>query len=233
MQMIEQLQDHRNWLLLPPGNTAILRFPAQIKRADIPAGMRLASAAELLAANQGKPFPWGSQVDASDATPAWQTSRMGIGGLFHHHWFVTEDGRFGGASNVPGNATGNARACMLLDGGRQALQNGLLSPNEGWALVRDVAPVNADLYRDVTLYAARHVMTDGGAIVISPIDQADDPVYVGFVGNCLGCPNPERISFHNLQEHVQQYKFVLHTEWQGWSLHRHQAGKKLAMIAQQ
>src|SRR6266481_2895164 len=106
------------WMLLPPGNLAILRFPSE----EMLSGARLATPQELLVANLGKPFPWGSMPRPETASKLWHEKRIGIGGLIHKKWFVTTEGRFGGALNVPTDGPGALRCCMLLDGGPCATQ---------------------------------------------------------------------------------------------------------------
>lgn len=56
----------------------------------------------------------------------------------------------------------------------------------------------------------------GGAIVVSPLDESS-AACVGFVGRCLVCPNPELISFEQLQAAVPEYHFRLWPEWHNWS----------------
>jgi hypothetical protein len=201
-----------SWILLPPGKLAILRFPAD----TIPRGARLATAAELLTANLGRPFPWGNLPTAERASQLWHQLRIGIGGLVHDRWFVTTDGRFGGAPNVPQKLPGSLRCCMLLDGGGC---DGIdqLADNEGYAVVREVPSENADLYRKVQMHAAEHVAADGGAIILTQLNQFNE-ARVGFVGRCQTCPNPELVSFRQLQSAVPGYKLDLLPEWKDWRI---------------
>ncbi len=199
-----------DWMLLPPGRTAILRRPAD----TMPDGARLATSAELRDANQGYLFPWGNLPSSDRASRLWKEHSVGIGGLIHDRWFVTTDGRFGGAPNVPEQLPGSLRRCLLLDGGQC---ESILAENEGFAVVRDTSVEDADMYRRVQMQAAEHVSADGGAIIVSPIDE-DGTVHTGFVGRCQICPNPELVSFRQLQKAVPDYKFVLWPEWVKWSL---------------
>lgn len=184
---------------------AILREPSPI----ILPGSRLATPAELLIANLGRPFPWGNLPDDSRAPRLWREHRIGFGGLIHTKWFVTSDGRFGGAPNVPTNLPGSLRASLLIDGG-----HGSQEENEGYALVFETDEETRVMYRKVQLHALQHVVADGGHVIVSPIE--DGLVHVGFVGRCLQCPNAELISFRQLQESVPEYTFRLFPEWEGW-----------------
>jgi hypothetical protein len=199
-----------SWVLLPPGKLALCRFPAD----HIPEGARLASAVELLAANQGKPFPWGSMPSPERKNRMWNEEQIGCGGLYHDRWFKTSDGRFGGADNVPKEGPGRFRRCMLLDGGDA---EGLPEGNEGYALVKPVDRRNADIYRKVQFHSVQHVAGDGGAIIVSPMNDGGI-IYVGFVGRCQTCPNPEQVSFEQLKHAVPGYNFQLYPEWENWSL---------------
>ncbi len=102
---------------------------------------------------------------------------------------------------------------MFLDGGSCSG----LEDNEGYALVKDVSEENRNMYRRVQLHSAEHVVADGGAIIVSPIGP-DREVYVGFVGRCQSCPNPELISFRQLQSAVPGFNFKLLPEWENWKL---------------
>lgn len=211
MQTEFQIDNNEMWLLLPPGDTALLRFPA----ASIPDDCRLATLAEVYAANLGQMFPWGQFPDAARASRLWQQHRIGFGGLYHHKWFITQQGRVGGADNVPKSLPGSLRHAMLLDGGLALLD--ALADNEGYALVRSVPLANRDFYRAVQMHAAEHVAADGGAIIVTPLFDGNK-AKVGFVGRCQSCPNPELISFRQLQKAVPQYELELLGEWKGWSL---------------
>lgn len=199
------------WILLPPsGRLAIARRPLS----EIPPGARLASGAELFAANLGRPFPWGQLPDSAKASRLWKEQRIGIGGLIHDRWFVTSDGRLGGAPNVPETLPGSLRSCLYYDGGRAPEEHGL-AENEGFAVVRAASDEDQAMFREVQLHAAQHVMADGGSIIVSPLSPAGT-VYAGFVGRCQFCPNAELISFEQLRSRVARYRFELWPEWKNW-----------------
>ncbi|MBI1300895.1 MAG: hypothetical protein GC137_04460 [Alphaproteobacteria bacterium] len=206
-------EDQQSWILLPPGDIAICRFPVS----EIPERARLATACELNTANLARPFPWGYSNTPERAGPLWQNHRIGIGGLYHDKWFITEQGRFGGARNVPTQLPGSLRSSFNYDGGLAA-ENHVLAENEGYAIVRNVSEVNRDMYRRIQMHANEHVAADGGHIIVSPLDEVRRAAYVGFVGRCQTCPNPELISFRQLQQAVPGYNFELFDEWKGWSL---------------
>ncbi len=197
-------------LIAPSGNLAICRhsLPA------IPAGTRIASGSELLCAQRGAAFPWGQLPEPHAQNRQWKIQKVGVGGLIHDRWFVTSDGRFGGAPNVPETLPGSLRRCMFLDGGEDSTQ---LAENEGYAVVRTTTEDDRALFRQVQLHAARHVMADGGGIVHSPITD-DGAVFVGFVGRCQLCPNAELISFTQLQAALPHYRFELWPEWRNWRI---------------
>lgn len=210
--MAAQSLDLGNWILIPPnGNLAIHRCPVP----HIPAGTRLANGHELLAANRGQPFPWGHLPEPHTNNLQWRERRIGVGGLFHKQWFVTSEGRFGGAANVTNTLPGSLRCCMYIGGG--GLPNDSLADNEGFAVVKNTSEADQELYRKLQLYACQFVAADGGAIISSPI-QPDGKVYVGFVGRCQICPNLELISFPQLKNALKDYYFELWPEWKGWSL---------------
>ncbi len=202
--------NRQDWLLLSPGNLAICRRSLD----EVPAGARLASASELFAANLGRPFPWGAMPTPAKASGLWQEHRIGYGGLYHDRWFITEQGRFGGALNVPTVLPGALRSSLLYDGGDACD----VAENEGFAVVMPVSDANRDLYRKVQMHAAEHVVADGGHIIISPLDEVHNHAYVGFVGRCQTCPNPEMISFRQLKAAVPEVNFELFDEWKNWSL---------------
>ena len=209
--MLFQSDAQDMWMLLPPGDTAVLRFAAD----KIPAGCRQATLAEIYAANLGQIFPWGNYPDTSKASRLWHQHRIGYGGLYHHKWFVTQQGRVGGADNVPKTLPGSLRHAMILDGGISA--DGILAENEGYAVVKEVPPENHDFYRRVQMHAAEHVAADGGFIILSPLFEGNK-AYAGFVGRCQSCPNPELISFRQLQNSVPNYNLQLFPEWINWTL---------------
>jgi len=198
----------KGMIVLAGGKLAIYRKPQQ----TMPDGCRLATHMELLCANLGRPFPWGNLPNDLKASRLWKEQKVGYGGLIHHDWFVTSDGRFGGADNVPKTLPGVLRCSMLLDGGE-----GSQEENEGFALVCQTDNATREMYRKVQLHALEHVVADGGHIIVSPISE-DGVVYVGFVGRCQMCPNPEKISFEQLCKAVPKQKFELFTEWKNWSL---------------
>ncbi len=215
-----ELASPKHWMVLPPGTIAICRFPVALALEDIVHQaaqrddgflVRVATAAELVTANRGFKFPWGNYPDASNASRLWKEKRVGIGGLVHTAWFITSEGRVGGAPNVPDTGVAALRYNMYLDGGSCAQ----VADNEGYALARKTNEQTAIMYRKVQMYGARHVGADGGAIIVSPIN-ADGTVYTGFVGRCQFCPNPELISIEALREGVLGYRFVLWDEWKDW-----------------
>ncbi|MEZ4104456.1 MAG: hypothetical protein R3B60_04180 [Candidatus Paceibacterota bacterium] len=195
-------------IVLPGGRLAILRTPSPTTLD----GYRLATHSELLSANLCYPFPWGNLPSDSQASKLWQDHKVGMGGLIHYQWFVTSEGRFGGADNVPKSLPGSLRCSMYLDGGE-----GSGEENEGFALVTKTDKITQNMYSKVQLHALEHVVADGGHIIVSPVCE-DNIVYVGFVGRCLRCPNPEVISFKQLQKAVPDYNFQLFPEWENWSL---------------
>ncbi len=211
---------HYNWIMLPPGKTAILRFPFQgeLSQCELPEGLinpRLATAPELIVANQGYPFPWGTKPEASETNTSriWKERQIGVGGLVHNAWFVTDDGRMGGAPNVPKIGPGALRHYMYLDGGTSKAG---LAENEGLAIVAEISdPVITRDYRRMQLHAAEHVSGDRGAIIIFPKDD-QGTYYVGFVGKCMECPNPELISVRALKHAVPDVLIELHPDWKNW-----------------
>lgn len=208
MTLQRSVEDRSYWMLLTPGNKAMLRFPAD----SIPPGARLMSGLELLGAHMSR-FPWGSLPDPSNASLMWRKHRIGVGGLIHDRWFVTNDGRYGGAPNVPQTLPGSLRCDLMLDGG----QSERLAENEGYAVIKEVPPENLDLFRRVQGHSGEHVASDAGAIIISPLGP-NRHVFVGFVGRCQTCTNPERLSIRALQKAVPQYQFELLPEWKNWTL---------------
>ena len=201
-----------DWIVIPPnGCLAIARQPLSM----IPEGCRLATGTELLCANRGQPFPWGHLPQPHAHHRHWHERRLGVGGLFHHRWFLTSDGRFGGAENVPTAPPGSLRSSLLYDGG--GLPTDLLAENEGYAVVKETKESDRRAFRQIQMYAATHVMADGGAIISSPMTE-QGIIYVGFVGRCQICPNAELISFKQLQTALPHYSFTLWPEWRNWSI---------------
>jgi hypothetical protein len=212
MQSEFTIDNPASWVLLPPGNKALLRFPAD----RIPGDAEQASLLEVFSANFGRYFPWGNTPDENTGSRLWQESRIGYGGLYHEKWFVTKDGRIGGARNVPTQLPGVLRKSLFYDGGKA--QDNELAENEGFAIVKNVSDENRDFYRRVQMHAAEHVGADGGAIIVSNLFE-ENKAFVGFVGRCQFCPNPELISFRQLQKALgDRYQIELYPEWQNWSL---------------
>ena len=197
-----------SWLLLPPGNLAILRFPTK----QIPPGAHIATQFELITANLGQPFPWGRLNTDQEASPLWQIHKIGVGGLIHERWFMTSGGRFGGDRlNVDTKKTPDSLRCyMYLPGGKYSEH---LQDNEGFAVVKEVPEENLLLYRDVQLWAAERAAADAGGVIISPL-HGNQEAWVGFGGHCQVCPNFKRISIHSLRKDVKDYSLTLLPEWQ-------------------
>ena len=195
-------------IIIGDGHLSMLRTPTE----HIIDGYRIATHAELLSANLGRPFPWGNLPWDTEASRLWKNHRIGFGGLIHKKWFVTSDGRFGGAPNVPTTLPGSLRCSLLIDGG-----HGSGEENEGYALVTETDEATRIMYRKVQLHALQHVVADGGHIIVSCVDKTN-AVNVGFVGRCQRCPNAELISFKQLKEAVPEYSFYLFEEWRNWSI---------------
>lgn len=210
---MQDLYNDNEWILIAPaGKLKILRRPSP----KILPATRVATGSELLAANRGNPFPWGHLPEPHAHNKQWREQQVGVGGLIHSAWFLTSDGRFGGAPNVPQTKPGSLRSCLYLDGGGSS-ETDSLADNEGYALVAETTQADMDLFRKVTLFSAAHVMADGGAITMSPICK-DNTVYIGFTGRCQICPNAELISFQQLKKAVTDYNFELWPEWKNWSI---------------
>ena len=196
-----------SWLLLPPGNLAILRFPIKV----IPEGAHIATQFELITANLGRRFPWGNLPTDKQASELWKTYRIGVGGLIHERWFMTSDGRFGGAKNVDTDTEPDSLRCdMYLHGGGYVER---LEDNEGWAVIKEVAKENMTLYRQVQKWAARKAAADSGGVIVCPMNDRQE-AYVGFAGRCQICPNFKDISIESLQKAVAVYRLTLLPEWQ-------------------
>jgi len=243
MGLLRGFQQADRWVILAPGTKAIHREPLPL----IPDGTRIATADEFINANRGYEFPWGNLPTPEKASRLWREHRIGMGGLFHTRWFVTTEGRFGGASNVPETLPGSLRSSLLYDGGKSVIQ-GQLEGNEGFAIVSDVSEEDHLLYRRLQLHAAEHIGADGGKLLVSPVSRtihSEDGdrhrVYIGFTGRCLTCPNPELISlrqaqatltnepspelakllgeyFPELQKSFADYKLKLYPEWEHWTV---------------
>ncbi len=205
---MRNMQDPKNWLLLPPGDTLLLRFPAP----EILPGTELASSRDILVANGGAAFPWGRLPKPQPNDHLWHEHRLGTGGLYHVAWFVCREGRVGGAPNVPEDLPGSLRSGLYLDGGSSPEG---LADNEGYALVKPASDADRDMYRLVMLHAQRHIMADGGLLIVTPIDEGGI-VHVGFGGRCRSCPNPLLITIEQLRVAVPGYRFEPLPEWQNW-----------------
>jgi hypothetical protein len=192
-----------DWIMLRPGRTAFARRALP----EIPKGARQASFPETALAH-GHPFPWGNLPDLPNPPPfGWEPYRMGPSGIYFDKWFVTTDGRVGGASNVPTHLPGSARSCFLYDGGPGGLGGNpnVLAENEGYAVVAPVDDESFELYRVLQHHAARHVVADGGGIILSPFGHDRHTVFVGFVGKCLqGCLNMREVSFPQAKAVVEE-----------------------------
>jgi Fe-S cluster biogenesis protein NfuA len=199
-----------NSIVIGDGKLAILRDP--FTAGFVLTDYRLATHAELLVANLGRPFPWGNTPHDTFASNLWKKHRIGYGGLVHSHWFVTSDGRFGGGLEVPTSLPGSLRCSLFIDGGE-----GSEEENEGLALVTETDEETRKMYRKVQLHAHQHVTSDGGHIIVSRINE-EGLVHVGFVGRCQKCPNAELISFEQLKASVPDYRFKLFKEWENWSI---------------
>ena len=211
-----------DWALLPGGKNALLRFPLSGNLSDLttpPTGSyRLATQAEIVAMNYGAPYPWGWMPDNSKPTKMWQDYRIGYGGLIHSAWFVLANGeRVGGAPNVPDTGQGARRHYLLTSGGSNDTPE--INDNEGFAVVWEEVPsVNEHAYRTIHDHIASHVTADRGGAIISPILNAGDTIYVGFIGRCMTCPNPERISIGALQSSCPSLAIALHPSWRNWQV---------------
>lgn len=211
-----------DWIILPPGNSAILRYPFKggLEECELPPGLsvpRLATSCELLVANQCRPYPWGTSPEATpdQTSKLWKDKGIGIGGLIHNDWFVTEGGRrFGGASNVPKTGPGALRHYMFLDGGFEP--SGVLAANEGLAIVAQLSGAYNDYHR-IQLHAAEHVVKDTGAIIVFPKND-DDVYHVGFVGRCMTCPKAELVSLRALCHECPDLRIELHPDWKNWEV---------------
>jgi Fe-S cluster biogenesis protein NfuA len=214
--MKTETKERQNWLLLPGGMSALLRMPYQEDK--LPDGnYRKATHAEIIAANQGAPYPWGYMPENKFPTKMWQEKRIGYGGLIHDAWFILQnDERIGGAPNVPEVGPGAQRYYLLTSGGLDS--NHQLNDNEGYALVMENLPkINDRVYRTIHAHVAKHVSADRGGVIISPIEKEGDTIYVGFVGRCMTCPNPERISIEALKHACPGLNIELHPSWLGWN----------------
>ena len=211
----------QSWMLLPPGKTAICRYAVPLAKPPEACcfegltGIRRATNFELLAANLGKQFPWGSKADPKphEVSRLWREQYIGIGGLVHTHWFVTADGnRYGGADNVCKEMPGRLRCYMYLPGG---LPSETLADNEGYALVKEVEVENERLYHRVHAQVREHMGADEGGVILSPLTEGNT-VFIGFAGKCQQCWNPESITVKQIRKSIPSYNLVLMDEWKDW-----------------
>ncbi len=210
-----------DWIMLPGGKSALLRFPFQGEITELSTPLtgiyRKATHTEVLAIALS-PYPWGFLPENINPTKLWKENRIGYGGLMHSAWFVLENGeRIGGAPNVPETGPGALRHYMLTTGGFD--QEKLLNENEGYAVVWDGIPVhNTETYRTIHAHVAKRVSADRGGVTISPTERSDEITFVGFIGRCMTCPNPERISIEALKHECPTLPIQLHPNWTNWSI---------------
>jgi Fe-S cluster biogenesis protein NfuA len=211
-----------DWILLPGGKKAILRFPLRgdLSSLEKPVSgkYRLATHDEVVVMNYGAPYPWGFMQENNYPTKLWKEKRIGYGGLVHDAWFVLEnDERIGGAPNVPEIGPGAQRHYLLTTGGID--NSHLLNENEGFAVVWDDVPtINDKIYQTIHSHVSKHVTADRGGVIISPITEECQAVFVGFIGRCMTCPNPERISINALKDSCKEINIELHPDWKEWSI---------------
>ncbi len=153
----------------------------------------------------------------TEPSQMWKEKRIGFGGLVHSAWFVLDGGeRIGAAPNVPETGPGAQRHYLHTSGGIDNSHQ--LNDNEGNAIVWEGVPnINDQIYRTIHAHVGKHVTADRGGVVISPVKEKTDTVYVGFIGRCLFCPNPERISIHALKNACPEIKIQLHPDWENWN----------------
>jgi len=218
--MKNTIQQH-DWIILPGGKNAILRFPFQGELSEIGKPVtgyyRKATHAEVIAISSS-PYPWGFMPENNHPTKLWIDKKIGYSGLVHSAWFVLENGeRIGGAPNVPEIGPGAMRHYFLTTGGSDISSQ--LNDNEGFAVVwENIPPHNDTTYRTIHAHAAKHVTADRGNVIISPTDNCQDPIFVGFIGRCMTCPNPEQISIKALQNACKNLPIKLHPDWINWYL---------------
>ena len=206
-----------DWILLPGGKNAILRFPFQgdLSALGTPVSgkYRLATHAEVVAVNYGAPYPWGFMTENTKPTRLWKEKNIGYGGLVHSAWFILEnDERIGGAPNVPQEGPGAQRHYIHTSGGIDNCHQ--LNDNEGYAVVWENVPtINDSVYRAIHAHVAKHVVGDRGGVTISPIANKGETIYVGFIGRCMTCPNPEIISINALKHACPKLDIELHPDW--------------------
>ncbi len=211
-----------DFFLLAGGKNAVLRYPFKRPLSELEKPVtgtyRLATQSEIVAVNYGAPYPWGFMPENTNPTKLWSKRRIGYGGLLHDAWFVIENNeRIGGAPNVPETGPGAQRHYLLTSGG---IDNDCqLNENEGYAIVWENIPsANDSVYRTIHAHVAKHVTADRGGVIISPILNKHELVRVGFIGRCMTCPNPERISINALKDACPSLTIELHPDWQGWEL---------------
>lgn len=210
-----------DWYLLPGGKSAIYRLPykdgSKREIESIPRARR-ATHAEIIAMNGGAPYPWGFMPENTNPTKLWRDKRIGYGGLVHNAWFLLDnDERIGGAPNVPDIGPGAMRHYLLTTGGLDNSHEA--NDNEGYAIVvTDLPGINEENYRIIHAHVAKHITADRGGVVITVAKTEEDVVYVGFIGRCMTCPNPERISIEALKAACPNIKIKLHPDWKNWQL---------------
>ncbi len=217
---MQKIQSH-DWIILPGGKNAILRFPfhGELKQLGTPTtgSYRLATHVEVLVVATS-PYPWGFMPENTNPTKIWKEKRIGYGGLVHSAWFILQsDERIGGAPNVPEVGPGAMRHYLLTSGGIDNSHQ--LNDNEGYAVVwEDIPACNDQVYRTIHAHVSKHVTADRGGVVISPVQKETDIIHVGFTGRCMTCPNPERISVNALKDACSKFSIELHPDWKDWVL---------------
>ncbi len=218
---------------MPGGKNALLRFPFMDKLivVGVPnvGKYRLATHAEMISMNYGAPYPWGFMPENTAPSRMWQEKRIGFGGLVHTAWFVLENGeRVGAAPNVPETGPGAQRHYLHTSGGIDSSCQ--LNDNEGYAVVWEGVPsINDKMYRIIHAHVGKHVTADRGGVTISPVTEKDDRIFVGFIGRCLSCPNPERISINALKNACPGLHIELHPDWKNWEIAQAGGEMKIAV----
>lgn len=213
--------NQNDWIILPGGKNALLRVPFQgdLEQLGKPltGKYRLATHAEVVSI-ASSPYPWGYMPENQSPTKLWKEKRIGYGGLVHGAWFILENNeRIGGAPNVPEVGPGSMRYYLLTSGGIDNSHQ--LNDNEGYAVVWENIPsCNDQVYRIIHAHVSKHVTADRGGVVISPILNEGETIFVGFVGRCMTCPNPERISINALKDACPNLTIELHPDWKDWVL---------------
>jgi hypothetical protein len=184
-----------SWIIIPGGQRAMYRqaFSGVKNYKDL--DYSLATANEVVSCSLGNTFPWGKTAKPPQN---WDNAFQSVYGLYHSHWFVTkENHRIGGAYNVERSGSGALRHLMLSPASsidnRQYLED-----NEGWALATDLDDNSSTIYHKLQLYAAQHISTDGGLLLVSPSEA--NKVYIGLGGQCIHCRNRESVTLCQLKE---------------------------------